>query len=1078
MSFLDELKNNIKMTKTTLKFFVSSTMSLKKDKFVVPITPIQPITNEVDEVELDKKIGGFSNEEKLRIEQGPMITEEDDNSFLNLGFYDLSSMPLYESRKKLLNEVDDLNGLSHDEKYNRFEQIIKKILDFQPMDFDFFYRSFDSSEQRFFIDMISTPGFLDNPEVYGYLNDKATLSKFGNMPKYYGRYKFLSRFADYYKTHDDELNDKLNYIFKSCDYISKYFLVNPDISLDELFNDRFLSFFDKDDLGYLYRFNYNSIYTFNKPENEKALFVLSELYDKLKESTGPNYEFLQSMQSILNDKNAKALVESYYDWVISNSAGKSFSDTINLKDNLGTAELISSLIYYEYDGYNKQTNIVEFLNNLDKKRKESHEFILGKGCVEKLFYGVYDESDIPSISDDYLYEFKNYFLMNIYGIDIKKAKYITGFYGKHLDEFFKCLPSKPNEMSMDEFLSTLDDSNLAFKKEDYSTLQILSAICNIYNLSEEDEKIDEKIRFLQTAYLKQAEEKGLLNKSEYVCFPVLENALNKLFLNSFSKRLLQPQDSKELIGMHDDVMLLDAGVKFDMIITSIGAVSNIFDKNVNMALKWNTASGSECQGICTSHISSQNLGVFTIGGPILGFVELEGTNLNMMGTSDIWTNTYTAYLKRKNIATLNKNRTFVPGSIMADETRYGYNELLLDRFVNNDESDNKLQPSYVVYFKFNDDYKNDDRFAQAHKIATDFKVPIMVVDVYKIKEYERQEINKMKEELFSKDVVDKELVHKIVTRYMNNYVGAANFVGYFKHKNPNEYPEDFSKKDIDKFIDEYLEKAMNSGSISDYFEWDSALRAVYEEENRKYAESQRVSSESYSLRHFLLRDLKLTQRMSKAQGDFAVKMEEKKQNEIHSSESTVGKTISLPVEEISESNIAVLNIAEMLNDESFYNITHDSSNYRISCLTEDSFEDKLYTSLVISYLFENSNPLIDDVIDNKGKAEVEINVKDNYDFVGEIMNSSYKDQLLKNGINTEKLNGFITKFENNPVSISKNVFTYLNSKQISNVSGNLNIINNIINKSNTIRGDFEDLTRVINSSKTNSALAGESEKKL
>ena len=125
MSFLDELKKNIKMTKATLKFIVSNTMSLKKDKFIVPITPIQPITDEVDEVELDKKIGGFSNEEKLRIEQGPMITEEDDNSFLNLGFYDLSSMPLYESRKKLLNEVDDLNGLSHDEKYNRFEQIIE-----------------------------------------------------------------------------------------------------------------------------------------------------------------------------------------------------------------------------------------------------------------------------------------------------------------------------------------------------------------------------------------------------------------------------------------------------------------------------------------------------------------------------------------------------------------------------------------------------------------------------------------------------------------------------------------------------------------------------------------------------------------------------------------------------------------------------------------------------------------------------------------------------------------------------------------------------------------------------------------
>ena len=62
--------------------------------------------------------------------------------------------------------------------------------------------------------------------------------------------------------------------------------------------------------------------------------------------------------------------------------------------------------------------------------------------------------------------------------------------------------------------------------------------------------------------------------------------------------------------------------------------------------------------------------------------------------------------------------------------------------------------------------------------------------------------------------------------------------------------------------------------------------------------------------------------------------------------------------------------------------------------------------------------------------------------------------------------------------ISKNVFTFLNSKQISNVSGNLNIINNIINKSNTIRKDFDALTRVINNSKTGEGSVGEVGKKL
>ena len=50
-------------------------MSLKKDKFVVPITPVEPITDEIDEVELDNIFGGIAYDE-IQDEQEPSVVEE------------------------------------------------------------------------------------------------------------------------------------------------------------------------------------------------------------------------------------------------------------------------------------------------------------------------------------------------------------------------------------------------------------------------------------------------------------------------------------------------------------------------------------------------------------------------------------------------------------------------------------------------------------------------------------------------------------------------------------------------------------------------------------------------------------------------------------------------------------------------------------------------------------------------------------------------------------------------------------------------------------------------------------------
>ena len=578
------------------------------------------------------------------------------------------------------------------------------------------------------------------------------------------------------------------------------------------------------------------------------------------------------------------------------------------------------------------------------------------------------------------------------------------------------------------------------------------------------------------------QEKGVLSKSKYVSFPVLESALNNLYMNSFSKRLMSVTDSKKIIGFHDNVILLDAGVEFDMLVSSIGAVGKVFDSNVNMSVKWNTATGSGCQGLCTSHISSQNLGVFTIASPILGFQELDGVSLNMMGTSDIYSYTDEATLRSENPATLMKNRTFVPGNIMADETRYGYNELLIDRFLNNDDDDNKLQPSYIVYYKFDDNYKDDFRFKNSVKMAQDFNIPVMVVDVYKIKDYERQQINQMKEELFSSDRVDKQLMTKIITRYMNNYVGAANFVGYFKSykaknqfyeansggKFENKYPVDFSLDDMDVFFNDVLGRINTIGDKDNANEWIVALEEAYFDEQRKYHESQRVSPESYSIRNFVLDDLKLDEKILKTKKDVERKFVDdtlEQSNESMDDFTKSDEVVTLGPEMTISSKAAYL-LIETINQNSIIDMKKDSQNNYLLSLKDVTNDEIIANSLVLSYFFENTdNLLLMDLVNYNGQKDIKLNSKSSFNFSTQVLNSPLKEYLLSKEFNWDKVDKLISNIENMKDSALITPFISLANKKANGDFGKMfDIIDNLTYKQKKIAKDFGKLRSSIKAS--------------
>ena len=136
MNIFELMKNKVHMTSRAVDFFLSNKVFLNNDK----------------------NSFGLVNLEAL---QGPFIYEEKDESFLDFEYKDLNKKPLYIIRKMLLNDVEDWKNLPSRTRKDKMNQLFEKILKFQPIDFNFSYRSFENDEQRFFIDIISSPKSLN-----------------------------------------------------------------------------------------------------------------------------------------------------------------------------------------------------------------------------------------------------------------------------------------------------------------------------------------------------------------------------------------------------------------------------------------------------------------------------------------------------------------------------------------------------------------------------------------------------------------------------------------------------------------------------------------------------------------------------------------------------------------------------------------------------------------------------------------------------------------------------------------------------------------------------------------------------
>lgn len=256
-------------------------------------------------------------------------------------------------------------------------------------------------------------------------------------------------------------------------------------------------------------------------------------------------------------------------------------------------------------------------------------------------------------------------------------------------------------------------------------------------------------------------------------YPNLQSIIQNLFVTLYNKELFDVQNKsfKEVEG----VKVFDAGLAFKMIVRSNGAFnSEILNWNSNIRNNY-SFSNSFISNNRLNYYGLQKSGLIT-----LGFNNLKNNSIveNCLGdNATIHNRKYTldprSYddFKTPNKVTGDGCGQFFStiDSINNFATTTVHTEITLERFYEDENGyEKRVQPSYVVYYIYNDEYEKDTLYIDSIKYAKDLNIPLVTVDVKKVLLNEKIKFeNKYKECMNSLKISD---IEELFYLYANNYV--------------------------------------------------------------------------------------------------------------------------------------------------------------------------------------------------------------------------------------------------------------------------------------------------------------------
>ena len=272
----------------------------------------------------------------------------------------------------------------------------------------------------------------------------------------------------------------------------------------------------------------------------------------------------------------------------------------------------------------------------------------------------------------------------------------------------------------------LKSACLLIKTYDIKDVNVSPSVLETYNYI---------LKVIESESVLELKELGFEEKS-YKNYYLFERRLKEAFLENINQSLEFNGDS------------------FKLLVTVLGAYGK--DREIDDYKDlWTRAKISPLMSC--SLVSDDNLALAPVKTVILGFKEM---NRNLLNMKEQDLNSGVSENDLNQASKIPGN--FQSSSSLIDETRSDYNELVFERY----DDFKVVMPDYVLWFR-----DNKKGYEMALKAASDFDIPLIEIDPYKLGEKWSLEISRMVERL--NDSNFESLALEIITKFLNNRNGLS-----------------------------------------------------------------------------------------------------------------------------------------------------------------------------------------------------------------------------------------------------------------------------------------------------------------
>lgn len=250
---------------------------------------------------------------------------------------------------------------------------------------------------------------------------------------------------------------------------------------------------------------------------------------------------------------------------------------------------------------------------------------------------------------------------------------------------------------------------------------------------------------------------------------IMNNDFTRAYNNEIAQSIKGYKSGKpQTLQINDKkIKVIELERDFEIIIHSTDAYGSLQMINDNYFESWNFSERTDNHGICSSFITSHNLGTARVEGKgvLFGFNKLNENSINLMAPYDIVSK------NSDYITTSYKPPMFTDLKSLSDYTRHTHNELVLERRnVDKDSLYPVIQPDFIViYEEMPIEIKENSLKAQADFAKEGIYLPIIYINRKKVITQESIRVEEMLN-IYDKNP-DLDLLAEIINRYESNRCG-------------------------------------------------------------------------------------------------------------------------------------------------------------------------------------------------------------------------------------------------------------------------------------------------------------------